>query len=109
MVPVHSHVRLVQRCKENRIIDGRECAVLLLDTEGLYDTERDGDSDRCDLGLMLFAMLLSSYFIYNTTSVINSQSIDQLESALLNCSPHCVCSHRVCLSALAVLLPSWLP
>jgi hypothetical protein len=50
--------------------------VILVDTEGLGDTEKDTNND---VRIFMFAMLISSQLIYNCKGVIDSNMMDQLK------------------------------
>ena len=58
----------------------------LVDSEGLLDTDKDQDSDRKMITLVI---LLSSYLIFNSTGVISGESLDQL-ALTLELSKHLV-------------------
>jgi len=45
----------------------------LVDSEGLFDTEKDGNSDRKLISLVVF---LSSYLIFNSRGIIDSGTLD---------------------------------
>ena len=70
----------VQTCTKgiNMVIkrnDNGEGAVVFLDTEGFGSTVR---SQGFDIKLFSLALLLSSYFIYNSRGVIDSSAIEDL-------------------------------
>ncbi len=50
--------------------------ILLLDFEGMYDPERINQN--FDAQIFTLAVLCSSYFLYNTQTLINEQHLDQL-------------------------------
>ncbi len=54
---------------------GKDINVIIIDTEGLGDTEKDVNND---VRIFMFALLLSSHFIFNGKSVIDSEMIQQL-------------------------------
>lgn len=58
------------------IVDEKDYDILLLDTEGMYDTDRR--DTLIDSQLFVAGILLSSLLIYNTTTVIDEHAIDQL-------------------------------
>ena len=55
--------------------DGKDLNVVLIDTEGLGDTEKDQNND---VRIFMLAVLLSSHIIFNCTGVIDNDSISQL-------------------------------
>uniref|UniRef100_UPI0035900D04 guanylate-binding protein 2-like n=1 Tax=Myxine glutinosa TaxID=7769 RepID=UPI0035900D04 len=59
--------------------------LLLLDTEGLGDVEKDSESH--DIHLFTLTLLLSSVLIYNTSNVLCSNGFDQLHM-VLNLADH---------------------
>jgi hypothetical protein len=54
-------------------------ALILLDTEGLYDSEK-GDASH-DMNMFALSLLLSSVFIFNTKGTIDAKSLDGLHYA----------------------------
>jgi hypothetical protein len=53
--------------------DGRELQVVVIDTEGLGDTDKDQDND---VRIFSLAILMSSYFVYNCKNAIDQGSLD---------------------------------
>ncbi|EGW14062.1 Guanylate-binding protein 4 [Cricetulus griseus] len=51
--------------------------LVLLDTEGLGDTEKGNSKNDC--WIFSLAVLLSSTFVYNSMSTINHQALEQLQ------------------------------
>jgi len=49
--------------------------VVVIDTEGLGDTEKEKNND---VRIFMLAVLLSSHIIFNCTGVIDNDSISQL-------------------------------
>ena len=56
-------------------IEGKEYKVLFMDTEGLGSTQR---SQNQDIRIFSLAVLLASYFMYNSRGVIDGSAIDDL-------------------------------
>jgi len=56
-----------------------ERALILLDTEGLHDTQQTDNAH--DMNIFILTVLLSSVFIYNTKGTIDSKSLDGLHLA----------------------------
>ena len=54
-------------------------ALVLLDTEGLYDPNKDDKTH--DMNLFALALLLGSVFVYNTKGAIDSSALDGLQCA----------------------------
>jgi len=52
---------------------------ILIDTEGLGSTQRTAS---CDMQILSLAILLSSYFIYNSMGAVDEQAIDDLHLVL---------------------------
>ncbi|XP_027693980.1 guanylate-binding protein 6-like [Vombatus ursinus] len=52
-------------------------ALVLLDTEGLGDVEKDDSENDC--WIFALAILLSSTFVYNSMSTINHQALEQMQ------------------------------
>eukprot|EP01113_Clastostelium_recurvatum_P035254 TRINITY_DN4893_c0_g1_i1.p1 TRINITY_DN4893_c0_g1~~TRINITY_DN4893_c0_g1_i1.p1 ORF type:complete len:851 (-),score=175.02 TRINITY_DN4893_c0_g1_i1:63-2615(-) len=63
---------------------GETLNVVLIDTEGIGSTEKD---ETYDAKIFALAVLLSSYFVYNSFSVIDEGAIDKL-SLVANLSKH---------------------
>ena len=57
---------------------------ILIDTEGLGSTNRD---QQIDIKIFSLAMLLSSYFIFNSMNAIDENSLESL-SLVVNLSKH---------------------
>uniref|UniRef100_UPI00358EE1DD guanylate-binding protein 2-like n=1 Tax=Myxine glutinosa TaxID=7769 RepID=UPI00358EE1DD len=59
--------------------------LLLLDTEGLGDVEKGSSTN--DMSLFVMALLLSSQLVFNTTSVLSKDGLDQLQ-LVINLADH---------------------
>uniref|UniRef100_UPI00358F9768 guanylate-binding protein 2-like n=1 Tax=Myxine glutinosa TaxID=7769 RepID=UPI00358F9768 len=59
--------------------------LLLLDTEGLGDVEKGSSTN--DMSLFVMALLLSSQLVFNTTSVLSKDGLDQLQ-LVVNLADH---------------------
>jgi hypothetical protein len=56
-------------------VEGKDMKILFMDTEGLGSTER---SQNQDIRIFSLAVLLASYFMYNSRGVIDGSAIDDL-------------------------------
>lgn len=57
------------------VVDGKECDVLFMDSEGLSSTSR---SESEDMRILALTLLLSSLFIYNSLGLIDNVALSQL-------------------------------
>lgn len=64
--------------------DGEPIKVLVLDTEGLGALDEDSNHD---VRIFSLAILLASYFLYNSTGSIDENSLSQL-SLVINLTKH---------------------
>lgn len=63
-------------CRQTLTSEGSQpCDLLVVDTEGFGATE---ETDAYNNKILLFAILLSSYFIYNSVGSIDENSINNL-------------------------------
>jgi hypothetical protein len=65
-------------------VDGGELNILFLDTEGLGSTVR---SETYDARIFALALLLSSYFVYNSVGTIDGNAVSKL-SLVVNLTKH---------------------
>lgn len=65
-----------------REINGEKVAILIVDSEGIGAF---GEDQNHDTKIFLFALLLSSYFIYNSMGTIDENAINNL-SLIINLS-----------------------
>lgn len=69
---------------EGRTIDGENCSVLVADSEGVGAL--DGDEDH-DARIFALAMLISSFFLYNSTGAIDESALQSV-SFIANITKH---------------------
>lgn len=69
---------------EGRTLDGESCSVLVVDSEGVGAL--DGDEDH-DARIFALAMLISSFFLYNSTGAIDESALQSV-SFIANVTKH---------------------
>ena len=81
---VNAHTKGIWLWGEPVRIDDQDVAVIFLDTEGLGSV---GASQTHDSRIFALALLIGSYFIYNSRGVIDGNAIEQL-SLVVNLTKH---------------------
>ncbi len=73
---INSCTKGLWMCRQTLTSEGSQpCDLLVIDTEGFGATE---ETDAYNNKILLFAILLSSYFIYNSVGSIDENSINNL-------------------------------